>query len=82
MKKIDIPDMPRIEIKKKSAGKKKMLAEVLVGAAVAAGVTYTVKQMLEKHHKPKKAKTAKKTKKTAKKKTKAKKSKKAVKAKR
>lgn len=58
MKKIDLPNLPRIEIKSKGPSKKAVLAEVLVGAAIAAGITYAVKKLIDQHHakeaKPKK----------------------------
>jgi len=66
LKKINLPNLPIIEIKKKGASKKKVLAEVLVGAAIASGLTYTVKKMIDAHHARAVAKKT--TKKTAKRK--------------
>ncbi|MBU1975060.1 MAG: hypothetical protein KKG59_01510 [Nanoarchaeota archaeon] len=40
-----------IEFKKKGPAKKKVLAEVLVGAAIASGITFAVKKMIDEHHK-------------------------------
>lgn len=63
MKNIGIGNLPTISIKRKPE-KKKVLAEVLVGAAVAAGITYTVKKLIDRHHADEAKKAGKKTEKT------------------
>ena len=74
MKKINIPNFPEIHLRKQHPAKKKILAEVLVGAAVAAGITYSVKKLIDMHHAaekkivPKSKRVTKATKKAAKKK--------------